>query len=222
MAKHILIVENEGLIAGLLSRSLTRKGYDVTVLEHDSALKRSRKRRASLVLLDAPPTAEETSRTCRSLRGMVSAPIIALVDPALDLDLEGVDCLSKPLDVRELLAAVEVALSQQGRGTKRAPRVLRSGDLTLDLRTRRLTKGDQRHRLTPKEHSLLKMFMSNPGHVISHQAIMKEVWETDYTDDLRTLHVHVSWLRKKIENNPKEPILLRTVRGVGYRFSGKA
>jgi DNA-binding response OmpR family regulator len=63
------------------------------------------------------------------------------------------------------------------------------------------------------------MLMAHPGKVLTHEAIMKKVWETDYTEDLRTLHVHVSWLRKKIEDDPKQPVRLRTVRGVGYRFS---
>ena len=221
MAKHILIVENEGLIAGLLSRSLSQKGYDLTVLEPKDVLKRVRVRRTSLVLLDGLPTPAQTLKTCQSLRDLTSAPILVLTEPPLDLDLDldGAKCLTKPLDVREFLVAIESALTHRGRRSARALRVLRRGGLVLDLRTRRLTRGDERYHLTPKEHALLRMFMRHPGQVLNHEAIMREVWDTDYTDDLRTLHVHVSWLRKKIEENPKQPVRLRTVRGVGYRFS---
>jgi two-component system alkaline phosphatase synthesis response regulator PhoP len=100
-------------------------------------------------------------------------------------------------------------------------RFLRCGNLSLDLRTQCLTKGQQRYRLTPKEFLLLKMFMSKPGQVLSHKAIMKEVWYTDYLGDTRTLYVHVNWIRKKIEDMPGSPVSLRTVRGVGYRFEVK-
>jgi DNA-binding response OmpR family regulator len=223
MAKDILIVENEGLIAGFLSKTLSQKGYGITVLEPREALSRVRRRRASLVLLEAPASQKEAVRMCRSIRDTTTAPIIALVEPSMDLDeVDGVDFISKPLDFRELLVVVENALSHDRKRAKRKPRILRCGDLTLDLRTRRLTRGEQRYHLTPKEFALLRMFMSNPGQVLSHKAIMKEVWNTAYLDDLRTLYVHVSWLRKKIEDNPKQPAVLRAVRGVGYRFQGKS
>jgi two-component system response regulator RegX3 len=222
MAKEILIIENEGLIAGLLSKTLLRKGYDITILEHKEALKRMRKRKASLVLLEAATATTEAAKTCRVLRDLTTAPIIVLADPSVELDdVEGIDCLTKPLDFRQVLAVVEDALGRQRKRTKRKPRVLRCGALTLDLRARRLSNGERRYRLTPKEFLLLQMFMSNPGKVLSHKVIMKKVWNTDYLDDLRTLYVHVSWLRKKIEDNSKQPLLLRTVRGVGYRFEGK-
>jgi two-component system response regulator MprA len=219
MAKHILIVENEGLIAGLLSRSLSRKGYDLTVLEPQDALKRVRVRKTSLVLLDGLATPAKTRKMCLSLRNLTPAPFLVLTERPLDLDIEAVKCLTKPLDTREFLVAVERTLSQRGKRSTRAARVIRRAGLVLDLRTRRLTRGEERYRLTPKEFALLRMLMRNPGKVLSHEAIMKEVWETDYTEDLRTLHVHVSWLRKKIEDVPKQPVRLRTVRGVGYRFS---
>ncbi len=223
MAKDILIIENEGLIAGFLSRSLSQKGYGITVLEPKEVLSRVRRRRTSLVILEAPGSQAEAVRMCRSVRDMATAPIIALVEPPVDLEeLDGVECLAKPLDFRELLVVVEYALSHDRKRTKRKPRVLRSGDLSLDLRTQRLTRGEHRYHLTPKEFALLRMFMSSPGQVLSHRAIMKEVWDTAYLDDLRTLYVHVSWLRKKIEDDPKQPAVLRAVRGVGYRFEGKS
>ncbi len=223
MAKQILIIENEGLIAGLLSKSLRQKGYQITVLELEEAQKRVRRRKASLVLLEAPATAREAAETCRSLRDLTTAPIIALVESPAELgDTEGIEYIIKPLDFRELLAAVENTLNRQRKLPKRTLRVLRYGGLRLDLRLRRLTKGKKRYRLTPKEFLLLKMLMSNPGQVLSHKVIMKKVWDTDYLDDLRTLYVHISWLRTKIEDNPKHPVLLRTVRGVGYRFEGKS
>jgi DNA-binding response OmpR family regulator len=219
MAKEILIIENEGLVAGMLSKSLKRKGYEPTPLDTKAALKHLRQHKPSLVILEAPAAAAQTFDVCRSLRELCTTPIIVLLDPPADVEeMEGVEYLTKPLDFRTVLAVVEDALNRQRRRIKRRPRVLRCGDLKLDLQTQRLTNGGQMYRLTPKEFLLLQMFMSSPGQVLSYKVIMKEVWKTDYLDDLRTLQVHISWLRKKIQNALDQPAYLRTVRGVGYRF----
>jgi DNA-binding response OmpR family regulator len=106
---------------------------------------------------------------------------------------------------------------------KNPPRAKRSGQLKagklhLDLETRSLRRGKRVQQLTPKECTLLEVFMNNGGEVLTRKFLMKHVWETDYLGDTRTLDVHIRWLRQKIENNPSEPVLLRTVRGVGYRF----
>lgn len=111
-----------------------------------------------------------------------------------------------------------------GRKKKRvqASQVLSIDGLRLNLKTRELQNGHGVSRLTPKECQLLATFMRHPNQVLSHRFIMREVWETDYIGDMRTLQVHVSWLRRKIEENPRRPIRLRTVRGVGYRFGDRA
>ena len=96
---------------------------------------------------------------------------------------------------------------------------LRVGGLALDLDRRSVTPRDgEEKRLTPKECALLYAFMNRGGEVLTRRYLMKEVWETDYLGDTRTLDVHVRWLREKIEEEASEPIYLRTVRGVGYRF----
>ena len=99
-----------------------------------------------------------------------------------------------------------------------ARKVLKTAGLVLDVARRELTQGDKTQRLTPKECRLLALFMSNPGKVLSRRLLMREVWETDFLDDTRTLDVHICYLRKKIEEDPHHPRLLCTVRGVGYRF----
>jgi DNA-binding response OmpR family regulator len=96
--------------------------------------------------------------------------------------------------------------------------VFRVADLTLDLVRREIKGCNGNNKLTPKECELLALFMSYPGRVLSRKLLMKEVWDTDFLDDTRTLEVHVCWLRKKIEEDPSNPQRLRTVRGVGYRF----
>jgi len=96
--------------------------------------------------------------------------------------------------------------------------VFRVADLTLDLAKREIKGCNGPTKLTPKECKLLALFMSYPGRVLSRKLLMKEVWDTDFLDDTRTLEVHICWLRKKIEEDPRRPQRLRTIRGVGYRF----
>jgi len=95
---------------------------------------------------------------------------------------------------------------------------LQAGDLTLDLAERCVIKNGEARHLTFKECALLKTFMRNDGRVLTRRRLMRDVWNTDYLGDTRTLDVHIRWLREKIEDSPSEPVLLRTVRGVGYRF----
>jgi DNA-binding response OmpR family regulator len=221
MAKEILIIEDEGFFSGLLSRNLSQRGYEITAVKCRDALRQARKCQASLILFEVPATGAPAFETCQLIRSITTAPIIALIDDPAQLDeIEGVQYLSKPVDFHQLLVIVENTLKSKSRPRKQRVRTLRHGDLMLDLQTRCLTKGDHTYHLTPKECLLLKLFMSNPGRVLSHRMILKKVWHTDYDGDIATLQVHVSWLRKKIEDEPGKHVRLRTVRGVGYRFEG--
>ena len=101
---------------------------------------------------------------------------------------------------------------------KKASRQLRAGDLTLDLDKRCVVKDGTPVHLTFKECALLEILIRNGGEVLTRKQLMREVWDTDYLGDTRTLDVHIRWLRTKVEENPSEPVLIRTVRGVGYRF----
>ncbi len=101
---------------------------------------------------------------------------------------------------------------------KKSSKRLRAGNLSLDLDTRCVIKNGVERHLTFKECALLRIFMNNGGEVVTRKRLMKEVWDTDYLGDTRTLDVHIRWLREKIEDNASEPALLRTVRAVGYRF----
>jgi len=98
------------------------------------------------------------------------------------------------------------------------PPPLHCGVFTLDQRTRRVAKRDCQLTLTPMQTQLFLLFMRHPGRVIRHKTIVKKIWNTDYVKDLRMLYVHIWGLRQKIEDDPRHPVYLRTVRGVGYRF----
>ena len=100
---------------------------------------------------------------------------------------------------------------------KRPP--LMFNGLVLDQARQAVTAYGETHHLTPKECQLLATFMQRPGKVLTREFLAREVWETDFTEDTRTIEVHSSWLRKKIEEDPSRPRLIQTVRGVGYMFT---
>jgi two-component system OmpR family response regulator/two-component system alkaline phosphatase synthesis response regulator PhoP len=117
-----------------------------------------------------------------------------------------------PDDPKELQEGIKEATSRQ------KDRFVRLPDLIIDCRQRQLMQNNRSYHLTPKEFRLLFLLVDNKDQDISRRAIMKEVWETDYMGDTRTLDVHIRWLREKIEDNPSRPRRLVTIRGVGYRF----
>ena len=101
---------------------------------------------------------------------------------------------------------------------KRPPSVMELDDLVLHQARQEVIVNGKAYHLTPKECQLLATFMQHPGKILTREFLMREVWETDFTDDMRTVVVHVSWLRKKIEEDPSRPQLIQTVRGMGYVF----
>jgi DNA-binding response OmpR family regulator len=121
--------------------------------------------------------------------------------------------LPVPYSPRQLGQHIKKALRGQDK------RFLRVGDTALDMLTHRVQRGERGAHLTPKEFKLLCLLMENAGEVLNRGQIMKEVWETEYLGDTRTLDVHIRWIREKLEDNASRPQYILTVRGVGYRFS---
>jgi len=123
------------------------------------------------------------------------------------------DALVKPpLTMRKVMYRVRKCLQGAGGST------IQGGDLTLLVHERKVIRGEEEITLTPKLRDLLLHFMRNPGKDLTRKMLMKAVWDTEYLGDTRTLDVHVHWLRKRVETDPKNPVRVRTVRGVGYRF----
>ena len=150
-------------------------------------------------------------RTCQALHeNAAEIPIILILK---DRDVMGATfVLAPPFTSRKLFNRIgRILKSDEGK-------ILQVGGLTLSLGTRHVNNGTKERRLNPKEFELLKVFLRSPGRVLSRKFLMKKIWKTDYTGDTRTLDVHIHWLRNKIEKDPRYPVYLRTVRGVGYRF----
>ncbi|MFC2037926.1 response regulator transcription factor [Chloroflexota bacterium] len=215
MALKILFVEKDVTTADLLIPSLERKGYQV-ILAHTQrqATSRIRSQRPDLLIMDVASFGIKGYKIGEAVRARLDqVPTILLLEKGHASAGSSAEAfMTPPFTSRKLLYRVKKVAACLAR------RELRAGPLTLDPDTRTLRKGETVAHLRPKETALLALFMRNSGRVISRQELMKEIWQTDYMGDTRTLSVHVRWLRLKIEDDPNAPCFLRTVRGVGYRF----
>ncbi len=216
MATKILFIEKGGSNVNSLSHDLVEKGYEVSVAHSTKeAISQVESEKPDLIILDATWPKFNGQKACKALRQQVGDISIILLTPKGEKIDEGLQVeahLTQPFTSRKLINRIRTIVGHEPQN------VIQIGDLTLNVRARRVVKGTQEHKLTPKQAKLLEVFMRNSGKVLSRRVLMKEVWDTDYLGDTRTLDVHVRWVREKIEENPSSPAYLRTVRGIGYRF----
>ena len=164
---------------------------------------------------------------CRNIRTKSDVPIIVVsakgeeVDTVLMLEIGADDYVTKPYRLRELVARVRAVLRRRERaGAPSAASVesLEAGPVRLELDTRRCYVRGEEVKLRKKEFALLASLLSNVGRVMTREVLIDRVWGSDYVGDTKTLDVHIKRLRSLVEENPKEPQFISTVRGVGYRF----
>ncbi len=169
---------------------------------------------ADLLIIDARALRFDAHRFCQALRANGENVPLLLILPAGEKHSgdSATVVLQGKITPRRFYNRVRRLLSKPG------AKVLRAGEIVLDIEQRVVTRGQQQHRLTPRQTALLAVFMRNPGRVLTRARLMREVWDTDFVDDTRTLEVHVHWLRKAIEKDPSHPVYLVTVRRLGYRF----
>jgi DNA-binding response OmpR family regulator len=212
----VLLLESERTSAPSFAPALEKRGYTVTV-EHDaqSALKKASALEPDVVVLDAASLKTSGARMCRRLRASTNGtPILLIADKK---NLPDPNCgasvtLVTPFTARKLLNMVSRLLPADDGAC------LQVGPIKLNLAQKRIICGNREERVTPKQARLLEMFLRAPGQLLTRKAIIKHVWDTDYTGDTRTLDVHMSWLRSVIEPNPRKPRYLKTLRGQGYRL----
>jgi two-component system response regulator RegX3 len=222
--KHrILVVEDESAISEPLAESLEREGFEADVAPTLAAARDAYQRqRPDLVLLDVMLPDGDGRDLAREIRRASDVPIIMLtargeeIDRVLGLELGADDYVVKPFSMRELTARIR-AILRRGRGPERRGPI-EIGDLVLDPSSRTLTKAAQPVELAAKEFDLLNLLMANAGDVLKREQIMDEVWDPHWFGPTKTLDVHISWLRKKIEDDPSKPRYITTIRGVGFRF----
>jgi two-component system response regulator RegX3 len=224
MKQRVLVVEDEEAISEPLAEHLAREGFDPTVAGTiDQAREAFSATAPDLVLLDVMLPDGDGRDLCREIRRTSDVPIVMLtargeeIDKIVGLELGADDYVVKPFSAGELVARMR-AILRRGKGTTRRG-VVGVGGIVLDPAARTVTKHDEPVELAAKEFDLLHLLMANAGQVCTREEIMDEVWDPHWFGPTKTLDVHVSWLRKKLEDDPSEPHYITTVRGVGFRFA---
>jgi DNA-binding response OmpR family regulator len=229
MAANIMIVEDEPAVARGVQVALEREGYAVSVVPTgEEAIARFSELAPELVVLDVRLPGMDGFEVCRQLRRETHAPILFLtaradeVDKVVGLEIGADDYLVKPFSVRELVSRIK-ALLRRAYGEladTQTGRILRRGELVIDLERRRVTRNGERIGLTTTEFDLLRHLAARPGRVYTRGQLLELVRDYDALEqDERTINVHVSHIREKIEPDPTQPRYILTVRGVGYAFS---
>jgi DNA-binding response OmpR family regulator len=220
---RILVVEDEPAISEPLAESLDREGFEPEVAGTlETAREALERQTPDLILLDVMLPDGDGRDLAREIRRGSDVPIIMLtargeeIDRVVGLELGADDYVVKPFSMRELTARIR-AIMRRGRGTERRGPI-EIGTIQLDPGSRTVTKSGEPIELAAKEFDLLHMLMSNAGDVLKREQIMDEVWDPHWFGPTKTLDVHVSWLRKKIEDDPSHPRYITTIRGVGFRF----
>lgn len=213
---NILLIEGKRAEHPSFFMGLTRKGFHVeSVPSGSAALNRLEEKLPHLVVVDAASMRTSGKRICQSIRQRAPGiPIALVIDQGLPNaeKLEAEVVLAQPFTLQKLLNRMRPLLPSDDRN------LLVVGPLQLDLEQRWVRYGNRQSSLTPRLVALLKTLMDRKGEVIDRKELFRLVWETDYTGDTRTLDVHISWLRQAIEEDPRHPQLIKTIRSVGYRL----
>ena len=223
---RILLVDDEVPIQRAVAPLLRARGYEVDVVGTGSeALNMARAQPPDLIVLDLGLPDIEGTEVCRRIRGESAVPIIVLsargseADKVSALDLGADDYVTKPFGPEELLARIRVALRRVFSPDETHSGRLQAGDLTIDYDRRRVLRGNDEIRLTPKEFELLALLARSADRVLTHRTILKAVWGASAADQPEHLWVLMAQLRKKIEPDPSHPRYLLSEPWVGYRFA---
>ncbi len=224
---RILLVDDEQSIQTLLSYPLRKDGYHVTsALDGSEALQRFEDGRFDLVILDLMLPRLDGVEVCRQLRSRSQVPIIMLTakgsetDKVAGLEVGADDYITKPFSMREFRSRVKAALrrSRMSAAELGDEGAIESGELTIDFDRRMVTLRGEEVGVTYVEFEILGALARSPGRVLTRETLLEHVWGDSEYRDPRTVDVHIRHLREKLEQDPKQPEFLFTVRGVGYRF----
>lgn len=226
---RILIIEDDFEINQLVAKYLTKEGFAIdSVYDGREALACVSNQEYQLIILDLMLPEVDGQEVLRKIRAKKTIPVLILsakdreMDKIMALGLGADDYLTKPFTIGELVARVKAQLRRytdfnpnaDGIGSK----VLKHGDLQLDLWTCEVTVGGQKKPLSAKEFAILKLFLSQPSRVFTKSQIFQAVWQEESMSDDNTVMVHISRLRTKLEKDPSNPVYIQTVWGFGYKL----
>jgi two-component system response regulator RegX3 len=224
---RVLAVEDEESFVDALSVGLGREGFEVTIArDGQEAVNLFDKNTFDVVLLDLMLPKLSGLDVCRAMRALSDVPIIVVsakgeeVDMVLLLELGADDYVTKPYRLRELVARIHAVIRRRevNEHPEGEEEVIQCGRIRMDVDARRCFLDDKEIKLRKKEFALLRLLLENPVRVLTREVIIDRVWGSDYVGDTKTLDVHIKRLRTLIEDDPKNPTGISTVRGVGYRF----
>ena len=218
------MVEDEETISEPLVESLEREGFAPEIAATLEAARDAYQRQApDIILLDLMLPDGDGRDLARDIRRESDVPIIMLtargeeIDRVLGLELGADDYVVKPFSARELTARIR-AIMRRGKLSERHG-AIDVGELHLDPASRTVMKRSEPIEMAAREFDLLHLLMANAGQVVRREAIMDEVWDPHWFGPTKTLDVHISWIRRKIEDDPSNPRYIKTIRGVGFRFA---
>jgi two-component system response regulator RegX3 len=223
VARTILVVEDEPTLRETLAEALEADGYVVAqAADGRAALTRVRTVQPDLVLLDLMLPELSGLEVARQIRAESSIPIVMLtardseVDKVVGLELGADDYVTKPFSLRELSARIRAVLRRGEVTGAPLPPLVELGPVKVDLAGHRVMRDGVEVPVKPKVFELLAFLLRHPGQVVTRDQLLERVWGYDYLGETRTVDVHVHWLRSAIEQEPTNPTLIQTVRGVGY------
>jgi two-component system KDP operon response regulator KdpE len=224
---HVLVIDDEPQILRAVRTILTAKQFRVTTAARgEEGLTLAAAQPPDLIILDLALPDLDGIEVCRRLREWTQVPIIVLSvrekDKVAALDRGADDYLTKPFGIEELLARIRVALRHSAQSKASGQAIVHSGPLEIDLAEYRVTRSGVEVRLTATEFKLLAYMAANAGRVLTHRAILTEVWGPEYAEHVEYLRVYMRQLRKKLEADPDHPEILTTEPGIGYRFIADA
>jgi DNA-binding response OmpR family regulator len=235
VGSKVLVVEDDRTLLEVLQYNLGKEGYDVLVASDGAeGLETARSHKPDLVILDIMLPRMDGYEVCRILRKEMTVPILMLTakteetDRVVGLEVGADDYVTKPFSMRELMARVRAMLRRTEMMKKEAissagapAPSFKTGGFEIDTARHKVSRGGSAVDLSRMEFALLEFLARNQGQVFSRDHLLEKVWGYDFAGDTRTVDVHVSWLRRKIETDPAHPKYLLTVRGVGYKFEAE-
>ncbi|MGB9641175.1 MAG: response regulator [Anaerolineales bacterium] len=222
---HILVIDDEPQIQRALRTILSARHFQVSLASTgEEGLALAAAELPDLIILDLGLPDIDGLEVCRRLREWTQIPIIILSvreterEKVLALDRGADDYLTKPFGIEELLARIRVALRHAAKTPGGKPSIIQAGQITIDLAERRVTRAGEEIKLTATEFKLLAYLALNAGKVLTHRAILTNVWDPADADRLEYLRVYIRQLRMKLEEDPDNPKILVNEPGIGYRF----
>lgn len=228
----ILVADDEPSVRESVGYALKQEGFEVTIATDgdDADTKLGPEIDYDLLVLDIMMPGKSGLDLCRDIRGRSPVPIILLtakdaeVDKVVGLEVGADDYVTKPFSVRELLGRVRAQLRRReldratGVPGEESGKGIDAGEVKIDLARHLVTIRGEPVNLTRSEFQVLRLLAENPGQVFSRLEIMEELWQSEFSGDVRACDVHISNLRQKVERDPQDPELVLTVRGVGYKL----